>query len=633
MEERMTGEKRSGAGQLSGAAQPKGQAQPSAALLPKGRTQPLAVRKKSPLKWSMITLLTLCWLLPLAVIAYVMLYVAAGKINSQTERTIVTSVDNAIRICEMRMDAAVEASRNASYLPTIKECYAEYLASGDKLAFQKTVNLFLEQHYCYNDSFLYTSLFFTDAPEEQFFTAYRGSTSNAVYQASRRFEEKVMPKVLEIYPELDTDVAVINIEGGVYLIRNLMTPSYHPYAVLTTELNRDVVFGSLDGSWGYMGSAVYVDGTFLTGDNGGVPEGMPGIGPELFEENNRECRLVKRGKEYYAYAVRKPERHYIGYIIALDKQAVIDETYAVKYISVTLILFMAPLVVIVFYFFSKKVTKPIGSLTRAYHMLEEGNFGYQMESGANSQEFEYLEEAFNQMSARLQYQIDKIYTEEMALKDARIMALQAQINPHFLNNALEIINWEARIDENYKVSRMIENLSVMLEATMDRRHRRFVTLAEEMSYVEAYLFIISQRLGERLRVEKAVDEGLLGMKIPRLVIQPIVENAVEHGINGQTEGRIALRIYKEEEKLVIEVRNTGTISEEDEEKIKALLTDGYEPGELGSASLGIRNVNRRIRIIYGEGFGLTIANDGNGETVSRIAVRAEEMRKQTANNQ
>ncbi len=75
--------------------------------------------RKAPLKWGMVTLLVLCWLLPLAVIAYVMLYVAAGKINSQTERTIVTSVDNAVRICEMRMDAAVEASRNASYLPTI----------------------------------------------------------------------------------------------------------------------------------------------------------------------------------------------------------------------------------------------------------------------------------------------------------------------------------------------------------------------------------------------------------------------------------------------------------------------------------------------------------------------------------
>lgn len=594
---------------------------------------PMATKKKAPLKWSMIMLLTLCWLLPLAVIAYVMLYVAAGKINSQTERTIVTSVDNAIRICEMRMDAAVEASRNASYLPTIKECYADYLEDGDRLALQKTVNLFLEQHYCYNDSFLYTSLFFTDNPDEQFFTAYRGSTSNAVYQASRRFEDKVMPKVLEIYQGLDTDVAIVEIEGGVYLVRNLMTPSYHPYAVLTMELNKDMVFGSLDSSWGYMGSAIYVDGVFLTDDNGGVMEGAPGIGPELFEENNRNCRLVKRGKEYYAYAVRKPERHYIGYIIALDRQAVIDETYAVKYISVTLILFMAPLIVIVFHFFSRKVTKPIGSLTRAYYMLEEGNFGFQIENDANSQEFEYLEEAFNQMSARLQYQIDKIYTEELALKDARIMALQAQINPHFLNNALEIINWEARIHENYKVSRMIENLSVMLEATMDRRHRRFVTLAEEMSYVEAYLFIISQRLGERLKVEKNVDESLLRMKVPRLIIQPIIENAVEHGINGQAEGRIAIRIFREGDRLVIEVCNTGTISEADEEKIKALLADGCEPGELGSVSLGIRNVNRRIRIIYGEGFGLTIKNDGKGETVGRIVVRAEEMKAPAASNQ
>ena len=95
----------------------------------------------------------------------------------------------------------------------------------------------------------------------------------------------------------------------------------------------------------------------------------------MLKENNRECRLVKRGKEYFAYAVRKPERHYIGYIIALDRQAVIDETYAVKYISVILILFMVPLVIIVFHFFSRKVTRPIGSLVRAYHMLEEGTFG------------------------------------------------------------------------------------------------------------------------------------------------------------------------------------------------------------------------------------------------------------------
>ncbi len=83
----------------------------------------------------MIRLLLLCWLLPLIIIAYAIFYVAAEEIHSQTERTIVTSADNAIKICEMRMDAAVEASKNASYLPTIKECYSQYQKDGNILAF------------------------------------------------------------------------------------------------------------------------------------------------------------------------------------------------------------------------------------------------------------------------------------------------------------------------------------------------------------------------------------------------------------------------------------------------------------------------------------------------------------------
>ena len=140
--------------------------------------------------------------------------------------------------------------------------------------------------------------------------------------------------------------------------------------------------------------------------------------------------------------------------------------------------------------------------------------------------------------------------------------------------------------------------------------------------MEAYLFIISQRMGERLKVETDVDESLRSLKVPRLIIQPIIENAVEHGINGQTEGRITVRIFREGERLVIEVRNMGRLSRQDEEKIKMLLSDDYEPGDVGSASLGIRNVNRRIKIIYGEEYGLAIRNEESGETVSRIEVQA-----------
>lgn len=575
----------------------------------------IKTRPKKKLKWTMILLLILCWVLPLTIIAYVMLYVTTNNINKQVERTIVTSADNAVRICETQMDAVVNASRNASYLRTVKNSWQQYKKDGNGVALYDSISSFLEQHYQYNRSLLNTVLFFPEKPEKLFYT----NMTSTSYQNSLWIQENVIPIVSQRYRELDTDVDFINVQGHIYIIRNLMDSSYQPFAVLIMELDRNEIFGSLSSTWGYTASQIYLDGELIIEDTTGMVNADSGI----LEENNRSSRIYKDGDDFYVYTVRKPDRHYIGYITALDRRAIIDDAKMIEYVCFLFCLFMMPLFFIVFLFFHRKVTRPIEDLLKASHSIEEGKYGYQIEKRANSQEFAYLEDAFNSMSARLKYQFETIYSEELALKDARIMALQSQINPHFLNNTLEIINWEARINENYKVSRMIENLSIMLEATMDRRHRRFVTLAEEMSYVEAYLFIIAQRLGERLRIEKNVDETLFNVKVPRLIIQPIIENAVEHGINGQTHGSITINVFADGERLVIEVRNTGSMSREDEDKIELLLSDDYEPGEIGSASLGIRNVNRRIKIIYGDSCGLTVKNDENNETSSRIIVKLD----------
>ena len=97
-----------------------------------------------------------------------------------------------------------------------------------------------------------------------------------------------------------------------------------------------------------------------------------------------------------------------------------------------------------------------------------------------SKEFAYLGNSFNAMSDKLKNQFERIYKEELALRDAKIMALQSQINPHFLNNTLEIINWEARLADDVKVCQMLEALSTMLNAAMDRKHRPLIHLSEEM---------------------------------------------------------------------------------------------------------------------------------------------------------
>ena len=177
----------------------------------------------------------------------------------------------------------------------------------------------------------------------------------------------------------------------------------------------------------------------------------------------------------------------------------------------------------------------------------------------------YLDNAFNSMSDKLKNQFEQIYLEELALRDANIMALQSQINPHFLNNTLEIINWEARMEGNDRVSSMIEALSTMLEATMDRKKQQMIPLSEEISYVEAYCYIIRQRFGEKFQFEKQIDPELLQTEVPRLIIQPIMENAVEHGLSGRA-GKIVLRIYAEEDKLKIAIINDGLMSIEDKGK-------------------------------------------------------------------
>lgn len=228
------------------------------------------------------------------------------------------------------------------------------------------------------------------------------------------------------------------------------------------------------------------------------------------------------------------------------------------------------------------------------------------------------------MSSQLKSQFDKIYLEEIALRDAKIMALQSQINPHFLNNTLEIINWEARLNGNYKVSSMIEALSTMLGATMNRREQQFHSIAEEMAYADAYLYIIAQRFGTKFQCTKHIDERLLTLQVPRLIVQPIVENAVEHGIDISTKGSLEIRLYERADGyLCIEIEDNGHLTKENKAKINRLLSKDAKPSGEKRVSLGIRNVDQRLKMIYGDDCGLFITGNEQENTVSTILLKTE----------
>lgn len=573
--------------------------------------------KKRQLKWSMIAMLTICWFLPLMFLSLVMLFVVNGKINRQLTQTIETSADQAIDICQIRLNEAMSASKDASYLPEIKDSYEEYLQSGDVKKLHHDVKLFLQQQYRYNSDFRMTVLYFVDRPNDLFYTY---QSPKLTYAEVKDFQENAQKEIAEIAEELDTNIAFVNIGGKSYMVRNIVNSRFKPIAVLVMELDLNHMFGSLKSIWGYEKGDVFIDGNSMLNIYEEEPyEGAPEV------RNMEEAIYYHGGENAYVYKRMETGRHRVTYGVTLDSDAIAEEILLGRVLLLLVVVFMIPLIIIVFYFFDKHVNKPIASLRKAFQEIEKEKYGYKIEDEKLDEEFDVLKNKFNSMSDRLQYLFEKIYLEELALRDANIMALQSQINPHFLNNTLEIINWEARMNGNRKVSSMIEALSTMLEATMNRKNVQLIPLSEELSYVDAYLYIIGQRFGENFSCSKEIDESLLSVKVPRLIIQPIIENAVEHGMNIREGGQVSLRVYRKADKVYIEVMDNGVLTGKDKDRIFKLLNEKREEGEQQtSLSLGIRNVNERLKIIYGEECGLTIVSNAQGNTVSTIIVKMEQ---------
>lgn len=590
------------------------------------KTKEQICRRKS-LLWSMLFLLLFGWFLPLLLTNGIMSIMATRKVHTQIDRSVTTSMEKAAEIMELQLAESETASKNASYLNVIREAYLTYQDGGNRRDFQTTVFTFLEQQYMFHKNCQAVNLVFREYPDDIYYT-YNNSTGGT-YRDITYFKTYVAKDLLEEMDDLDTRTELRSYDGRLYMIRNLVDSKFHPFAILAIELNEESLLESLKSVWGYENAAVYLDGTYalsMEGDDGlhyGEEQ------QNQLAENGSFIEHASGRQNPYVYKRLKLYHSTLDCVVELDRSAIYAEIKTIRYVYGILAVFALPLVFIIYNFLNKRVNRPVQDLIKVFDVVRAGEYGTQIENMANSEEFYHMEESFNYMSSQLKQQFDKIYMEEIALRDAKIMALQSQINPHFLNNTLEIINWEARLNGNMRVSQMIEALSTMLEATMNRKADPYNTVAEEMEYVDAYLYIITQRYGEKFTCRKEIDESLLNYKIPRLIVQPIAENAIEHGMSITREGELVIRLYrKREDLLCIEIENNRALSKEDQAKIHKLLSEEPNPQKEHRVSLGIRNVDQRLRMMYGPECGLFISNNKNNHTVSTILVKIDERRQQ-----
>ena len=566
-------------------------------------------KQKISLKWGLIVIILICWILPVALFGGITGYYINNNINNQIADTISSSANNSVKNTMNQLNSIISASRYASYNGTVYEDYLDYQSTHDGTALYGKIRDFLTKEYKYDDRFLLTMLYFTQDPDDVYYTYAE------TYSGVMKYKNSVQKLVKQRSETLGTDIGFLSAAGGVYMIRNIMDSNYHTYAVLVMQLNTETVFGNLKNvAWA-------TDATVWLGSEQVVLSGVPVslTGPGEPPAQSGPVYSARKDGTYVSGFIQTADLRF-SYVIRVNSAPLAKELSGFKMTILAFLLLIVPLLGTVIWFFTRNVSVPIGRLIRQANLIEEGKFGVQVEQRFPNTEFQHLANSLNSMSYKLKYQFERIFREELALRDARIMALQLQINPHFLNNTLEIINWEARLAGNVKVSRMIEALSTMMNAAVDRKGKPMIHLSEEMMYVDAYLYIISERFGKRLSVVKEIGSDAIDCYVPRLILQPVIENAVEHGIQSSQKGTVWIRAFREGENLVLEVENDGGMSDEDRERVRRLLSDDYDASNESSGNLGIRNVNQRLKILFGPDSGLSIIMNSKRHTVARIVI-------------
>ncbi|WP_127580034.1 sensor histidine kinase [Paenibacillus koleovorans] len=272
------------------------------------------------------------------------------------------------------------------------------------------------------------------------------------------------------------------------------------------------------------------------------------------------------------------------------------------------------------YVFARHVTKPLNHLRGLMKRAELGDLkAYWIDDGID--ELNALGQSYNQMLNRVEELIKQVKQEEALKKDAEMEALQYQLNPHFLYNTLNTIKWVAKIHKTPQISEVVSALVRLLQASLGKKGD-FITIREETGLIRDYMEIQSFRYGERVRIKLEIDPLAEGCLVPRMLLQPLVENAILHGIEpGRREGVITIRAYLDRDLLLCEVEDDGI-------GIASKAAGEYEAADLGQAvrrgplskeklsGVGITHIREKIKLYYGPDYKMFIINKpGEGTTV------------------
>ena len=556
--------------------------------------------KRFSLKSGLLAMILACWLVPIVIVLTVAGVLFERTFSRNIRQEIEFSAEKAMDQVQTQLENAIAASKSVSYDGIIRQAYREYQSAGDRSELYLKTNDYL-RIFSRSDQYKGVMVHFWE--DSVAVSAYHLTSGTTGIDLIHKFQ-KSLPGIMEQMQKMDTGIRCMADDGELYLVRNLLDMNFRPYASVIMLLNADSFFRPISAVARVENVRIWLDG---------IPYRLEG---DAFLLANREEPIPSRQDVYMTRTVD-------GHVLAMTAQNQEFNPWTenpwILFSVAVVISLVLPLMIFVVRQYYRNITAPMDILAEANARVESGRRGYQIETPAPNREFESMYRNFNAMSLELENQFRRAYQEQRATQNAEIKALQSQINPHFLNNTLEIINWEARMAGDDRVSAMIEALSTMMGAVLDRDGRNQIPLREELTYVDAYLYLINERLGGTLRVERQIEPDTENIPVPRLILQPIVENAVEHDITPNRGGTLTLRACHTDTETILEVRHEGTMTEADRENIRLICSDAV----LRKSRVGLRNVYKRMKLLYGSRGELTVAETEPGMICARLVIPRE----------
>ena len=327
---------------------------------------------------------------------------------------------------------------------------------------------------------------------------------------------------------------------------------------------------------------------------------------ELKKSDDRDTALEKINQEC-AYTMAESKENNWGFYLYKSQRAISGSVRRLLLEEIPLMAACCLITLVLGLSFSRIFTRKIEELTRNMDKVNHGSREVTVSSDSED-EVGILINSFRRMMDEINRLIDEVYVNKIALKEYELKALQAQINPHFLYNTLSMMNWMAIRSNQMDISKVTLALSTFYRTALSKGED-MVTVENCIRNMEAYLEIQLTMHDNNFTVEWETDPEIKNEKMPKLLLQPVVENAIEHGIDEKEEGdkKISLLFKGVGDDVVITVRDNGMgMEQEKAETLVAYQAKGY----------GLKNVNDRIRLLYGEGYGIRIFSaPGEGTNV------------------